>query len=192
MEQGPELVVDDRTIGDDEPGATKQVTVHNRKAVRIRHGQSCCCPVIFVDLQVIGDRGGIGEQVAARQPDKLRRTGAARRRHQQREVRVQTMGAAWPAFDDAVVADDDVGVIAPLDCRLTTPGGHRQHHVTACQRTEIVNQRREVVARLEQYEPARHDRVAWRPRRPARRVRDSSATWSRSAQRPGRRSRADG
>ena len=66
------------------------------------------------------------------------------------------MGAAWPAFDDAVVADDDVGVIAPLDCRLVTAGGHRQHHVAACQRTEVVHQRREVVARLEQYEPARH------------------------------------
>src|SRR3954470_23048510 len=68
---------------------------------------------------------------------------------------MQTVGAAGPAFVDAVVVDDDVGVIAPLNCRLTTSCGHRQHDVTACQRTEIVNQRGKVVACLEQYESAR-------------------------------------
>ena len=37
---------------------------------------------------------------------------------------------------------------------MSTPGRHRQHDVIACQRPEIVDQRGQVVARLEHHEPA--------------------------------------
>ena len=71
-EQLPELVVDDRAIGEDQAGAAQQMAVDHRKAVAVRHRQGRCCPVGFADVEVFGDGGGVGDQIAVRQPHQLR------------------------------------------------------------------------------------------------------------------------
>jgi hypothetical protein len=77
--------------------------------------------------------------------------------------------AAWGLGDDAP-GDDDVGVVGVDDRPMVAPGGQRQHHVVAGERTEVGHQGGQVVAGLEQDELAARAQLGGASGDPSREV----------------------
>ena len=171
-EQCPELVVDDRAVGEDEPGAAQQVAVDHRQAVAVRHRQSRCGPVglrgcrdtprsrVAFAIRLHRDsRTSFGDPVL---PD----VDSSRARS-----RCNRWAVPWRCSTDPGAADDDVGVVG-------------------AQHRGVVASRRAAAARRGRRRARRGSRPAWRCRCVSRAARAcESVRVRRRRSRPGRRGR---
>ena len=160
-EELPEARINHGKAGQDQPGATEQVAVDHGQPVTVGHRQSRHGTVVGPDVQVLGNRLGVGLQVRMREPHELGRARGSGRAEQEREVRVKLMAGAGPAFvqQELTVAglDNDVGVVGRNE---GFQGGRlvlrqEDQRVAAGQGRQIDHQRVDVVGCGERHEAPR-------------------------------------
>ena len=146
----PERRVDHGVVGEQEARPGQQVAVHDGESVAVVHRQHRRCDVAGGEVEVGGDRAGVGEQVVAGEPHQLGRAGGARGREQQREVGVQVDPRLGTPLDQArVPAPEDVGVVGVHQAG----GGRRrgqQHRAPGGEGAEVGDQRVGVVVALDE------------------------------------------
>ena len=97
--RGPEARVDDRRLGQDDRRAGRQVGVQDRQPVAVVQRQRGDAAVGRSEGEELGDGGGVGDEVAVREPHELRGAGRPRRAEQQAQVGVEVPGIGGVALD---------------------------------------------------------------------------------------------
>ena len=156
-EEVPEALVDHAERGQHDAGARDEVGVQHRQAVAVVQRQRRDRAVVGGEAEVVGDGGGVGGHVVAREPHQLGRARRARGAQQQGQLGVQLVRGDVTAYVvGAAGRADDVGVVG-RDHRGTlglAPVGHDQRDVAVLERSEVGDERVEVVGALDQHQAA--------------------------------------
>ena len=152
-EVGPELLVRDGGLGEQQAGTDQQVAVHHRQAVAVVHRQRGGGAVVRGEAEVGSDALGVAADVVPREADQLGGTGGAGGAEQQSQLRVQVVARRVEDVDEGTTRHD-VGSVRRHEVVAPAVRAGEQHGVATLERGEIADHRVDVVVALEQHQAA--------------------------------------